>query len=54
MSLEAIEQVTRAEEESLRQKTQAEAEAKQLVADAQRAGRQALEQLRSQIGRAHV
>ena len=39
MSLEAIKQVTQAEDEHRTRKAEAQAEAKRLVADAERAGR---------------
>ena len=45
MSLEAIKQVTQAEDEHRARKAEAQAEAKRLVADAERAGRARLEEL---------
>lgn len=49
MAWEAMEKVTQAEAEGLRQKAEAEAAAKQLVSDAHRAGKQALAQSRSRV-----
>ena len=48
MSLEAMKQVTEAEQANRAQKAEAQAEAKRLVAEAERAGRAHLVQARSQ------
>ena len=48
MSLEAIKQVTQAEQANQARKIEAQAQAKRLVAEAERAGRARLEQARAQ------
>ena len=47
MSLEAIEKVTKAEQESKERRVAAEAEARQIVADAERAGLALLQKVRT-------
>lgn len=47
MSLQAIEQVTQAEEENKVRRSDAETEAKKVVADAQKAGESLLQEMRS-------
>ena len=49
MSLEAMEQVTKVEEALRQRKSEAAAQAKQLVAQAEREGKQALESIRAQV-----
>jgi len=49
MSLEAMEQVTKVEEALRQRKSEAAAQAKQLVAQAEREGKLALESIRSQM-----